>query len=304
MKAPEHKRISFALSFIQGFGGGLLGGFAYMVLFLSQQSIHSLNLAILVTPYFLITGIFVGSIGAMFMWGIQRLTGVRLGARARVGVASIVSTSLVAFGVLYLEIREDEITSFLMVALSMAIPVALLVGSRVKPWEFFTFGTIAVGEVDHRSGSRSICGTLGSLPLRFLGIGTTAYILLKIISNLQPIDNLLQAQVAFILLAFFAAYPAYSAYVTFRSPRKVSLCAIAVVLNAPIALIGLFSYHIYTNSYWIHDTPPITSILCGSFVVAWLIFLVARLNAKIDSEYGERICELPSLEQTVLSAHT
>ena len=80
-----------------------------------------------------------------------------------------------------------------MLALSMETPVALLFGSRVKPWELFTFGSIAVGEVNHRSGSKSILGTLGSLPLRFLGIGTTAYILLSIISELQPINTLLEA---------------------------------------------------------------------------------------------------------------
>jgi len=284
MKTLEEKRIKFALSIMQGFAGGMLGGFAYFVISFSQTGGKNFNYAISFLPVFLVTFALLGCIKATIMWSFYRAIGRTLPALARISTSTFLSPLVLAFIALYFGFEENQIADFLVPILSLVIPVALIVGSSVKPWALFTFGSIVVGEVDHRSGSRSIFGTLGSLPLRFLGIGTTAYILLRIIDELQPVSTILQAQGAVILLAFLGAYPAFSAYITFRSPRKVSLCAIGVVLNAPVALIGVFSYRIYISSYWLHDTPPITAIFCGSFVFAWLIFLIARLNAKINSE--------------------
>jgi len=284
MKTLEEKRIKFALSIMQGFAGGMLGGFTYFVISFSQTGGKNFNYAISFLPVFLVTFALLGCIKATIMWSFYRAIGRTLPALARISTSTFLSPLVLAFIALYFGFEENQIADFLVPILSLVIPVALIVGSSVKPWALFTFGSIVVGEVDHRSGSRSIFGTLGSLPLRFLGIGTTAYILLRIIDEIQPVSSILQTQGTVILLAFLGAYPAFSAYITFRSPRKVSLCAIAVVLNAPVALIGVFSYRIYISSYWLHDTPPITAIFCSSFVFAWLIFLIARLNAKINSE--------------------
>ena len=106
MKLLEPQRISFALSIIQGFGGGLLGGFAYLVLLFSQGDGHSLSKAIYLAPVYMLAGAIVGLIKATIMWGIYRLTGIRLRAIARVSVASIVSTLLVVFAALYFELSE------------------------------------------------------------------------------------------------------------------------------------------------------------------------------------------------------
>jgi hypothetical protein len=121
------------------------------------------------------------------------------------------------------------------------------------------------------------------------------------IADMQPVDSINKIVGLFLGSAIVGAYPAFSAFVTFRSPRKVVLTALGVIFNTPIALIGLFSYANYDKANWLGELPLIISEWCGSFVIAWMIFLIARLTVKIQ---GERTCESPSLEQTVLSAHT
>ena len=287
MKNSEDKKIRFGLSIIQGFAGGMLGGFAYFVLSYSQGGGKNLNYAISFLPVFLVTFAILGCIKAGIMWSVYRAIGRTPAALARVSISTFLSPIVLAFTALYFAFEEDQIAALLLPTLSLAIPVALMVGSKVKPWELFTFGSIAVGEVDHRVGSRSILATIGSLPLRFLGIGVTTFILLNTICEMQPIKNLQTVVWTNFLLIILSAYPSFSTYITFRSPRKVTLCAITVVLNTPVALIGLVSYRIYREAYWVGYERLIFSQICGLFVAAWLIFLVARLSVNISEPIPE-----------------
>jgi len=287
MKNSEDKKIRFGLSIIQGFAGGMLGGFAYFVLSYSQGGGKNLNYAISFLPVFLVTFAILGCIKAGIMWSVYRAIGRTPAALARLSISTSLSPILLAFAALYFAFEEDQIAVLLLPTLSLAIPVALMVGSSVKPWELFTFGSIAVGEVDHRVGSRSILAIVGSLPLRFLGIGVTIYLLLSTISERQPINSLPKFVTTLLLVALYGVYPSFSAYVTFRSPRKVTLCAITVVLNTPVALVGLLSYRIYRDAYWVGYERLIFSQVCGLFVAAWLIFLVARLSVNISEPIPE-----------------
>lgn len=296
MKNSEDKKIRFGLSIIQGFAGGMLGGFAYFVVSFSQGGGKNVNFAISFIPYFLLTFGFLGSIKATIMWVVYRLIGTTVGALARVSISTIIWTLVVAFGGLYFEFSEEQFSSFLIPSLSLGIPVALMVGSRVKPWEFFTFGSIAAGEVDQRVGSRSILATVGSLPLRFLGIGVSVLFLIHLIADVRPLNTIDKIVKVILFFALYGAYPMFSAYVTFRSPRKMVLTAFGVMLNAPIALLGLFSYSIYSKAYWLGDTPLIVSRYCAVFVIAWLIFLIARLSANIDPSASLSIIDRKSIE--------
>lgn len=308
MKFSEHKKFSFALCLIQGFAGGVLGGFTYLIVSFREGTGTDLSLAIEIAPWFLLAGSILGSIKATVMWGFFRLIGRPLSAFARVAISSIVSTLIVAFPGLYFDFSEDQLTGLLVLALSLGTPVALMVGSSVKPWQLFTFGSIAAGEVDHRTGSRSIFGTIGSLPLRFLGIGMTAYLLLRLVCEMQPVNTVPKVVKTILLFAVWGVYPAFSAYVTFRSPRKIVLVAIAVIINSPVALMGLFFYSINSKAYWLGDTPLIISMICGSFVVAWLIFLVARLSVRISPDVSlsiitnKSIAAAPNLDHECLGS--
>jgi hypothetical protein len=337
MKTSKHQKIRFGLSIIQGFAGGMLGGFAYLVLSLSQGGGKNLNSAISVLPYFFVTFAILGSIKATIMWIIYRVIDRTPRALVRASISTIISTVLLAFAGVYFQFGENEITSFLLPTLCLGTLVALMVGSSVKPWQLFTFGSIAAGELDQRVGSRNILATLASFPLRFLGIGITVLFLLYVISEMQPVNTFNKIVGTILLFALIGAYPAFSAYVTFRSPRKIVLTALGVITNTPIALLGLFAYGNYSRASWLGEAPLIFSQFCGSFVVAWMIFLIARLSVNVSpspsprsnksiadarnldreclgsrfAEWqqrpayrGERTCESPSLEQTVLSAHT
>ena len=278
MKNSEDKKIRFGLSIIQGFAGGMLGGLAYFVVSFSQAGGRNFNYAISFLPVFLVTFAILGCVKATIMWSVYRAIGRTLPALARVSTSTFLSPIVLAFTALYFEFEEDQIAGLLIPTLSLGIPVALMVGSSVKPWELFTFGSIAAGEVDHRTGSRSILATLATLPLRFLGIGVTVFLLLYKISEVQPLNTFNKFLETILFFVLYGAYPAFSAYVTFRSPRKIVLTAFAVIINVPIALLGMFFYGLHSKAYGVDEGMLIISEFCGLFVAAWIIFLVARLS--------------------------
>jgi hypothetical protein len=306
MNNAEPKKIRFGLSIIQGFAGGMLGGYAYLVLCFSQTRENELNSAFSMLPTFLLTFAIAGCFKATLMWCIYRLLGKTLPPLARLATATFLSPLVLVLTIFYFEFSVLAI--FLIPVLCLGVPVALLVGSGVKPWELFTFGSIAAGEVDHRVGSRNFFATIGSLPLRFLGIATVGLVLLSLTSGMRPLDSVNQIFAAFLAFLFFGAYPGFSAYVTFRSPRKIVLAACGVIFNIPIALIGLYLYSYYDKPNWLGEFPLFISALCGSFLIAWLIFLVARLTVKIGPAQSlsvsnnKSIADAPSLDHKCLGS--
>lgn len=307
MNNSEPENIRFGLSIIQGFAGGMLGGYAYLVVCFSQSRGNDLDSAISVLPTYLLTFAIAGCLKAAFMWCIYRSLGRTLPPLARLATATFLSPLVLVLTILYFEF--SLLSLVLIPVLCLGIPVSLIVGSSVKPWELFTFGSIAAGEVDRRVGSRNILATIGSLPLRFLGIGTVALVLLSLVFGMRPLDTVNQIVATFLALLFFAAYPAFSAYVTFRSPRKVVLAACGVIFNIPIALIGLFCYRIYGTPNWLgREFPLMISALCGSYLVAWLILLVARLSVRVSPDpsltisSNKSIADAPNLDHQCLGS--
>jgi branched-subunit amino acid ABC-type transport system permease component len=112
----------------------------------------------------------------------------------------------------------------------------------------------------------------------------------------------------FLFFVIVGAYPFFSAFVTFRSPRKTVLLACGVIFNIPIALIGLFYYGLYDKAYWLGELPRVISAFCGSFIVAWMIFLVARLSVRIkpapsqELSNNKSIADAPSLGHQCLGS--
>jgi hypothetical protein len=268
---------------MQGLLGGVLGGFVAGliggIVWGTDDFWPALNLAYIAVY----TGGIVGVIKSPLIWGAYRLSGVRMTAITRVTATSIVTSLLLALIGRQYEFDEKFLVGCLVWALTVGIPVALLVGSSVKPWELFTFGSIAAGDgSDRRLGSRSILRTLCTFPLRFLSIGTILFWLLCLVPHARDIHPPREILGAFLFFLLVAVYPFFSAFVTFRSPRKTVLLACGVILNIPIALIGLFCYGIYDKAYWLGEFQLLVSVLCGSFLAAWLIFLIARLSVTIN----------------------
>lgn len=294
---------------MQGLLGGVLGGFFTALVggiaWRANDFWPELNLACIAVY----TGAIVGVIKSMLMGGAYYLTNIRLTAARRVSATSIGTALLLAIIGRQFEFDEGFLVGCLVWALSVGIPVALLVGSSVKPWELFTFGSIAAGDAfDRRSGSRSILRTLCIFPLRFLSIGTLAMWLLYLVTQASNVHLPGEILGGFLVFVIVGAYPFFSAYVTFRSPRKTVLIACGVILNIPIALIGLFYYGLYDKAYWLGEAPLIISTYCGLFLVAWLIFLVARLSVRINPapfpelSNNKSIADAPSLDHECLGS--
>jgi hypothetical protein len=265
---------------MQGLLGGALGGFvaAYVAAIAWKEDSFVMTLDL--TSLAVFTGGIVGMIKATLMRGLVLLTGIQYRAITRVAATSILTCLCIAVADRQLDFDEKFVRGWLIWAFAVGIPVALLVGSRIKPWEIFTFGSIAAGEVDHRSGSRSVFATLGTLPLRFLSITASVLLLLYLTSEFARVRSINEVLLVLLFLSVVGFYPIVSSYLTFRSPRKIILVVIGVVINFPIALVWLFAFLEYLQD-------PIAKVfiylaISSSFLLAWVLFLIARLGAKLS----------------------
>jgi len=204
---------------------------------------------------------------------------IQLRALARVAVAWVVSALFVGL-LAYIGFEGKFLSGCSIWLAVVGTPIALLVGSRVKPWELFTFGSVAAGEVDQRSGSRSILATLGTLPLRFLNISAIAFMALYAAYEFNTAPNANEVLAMSLFLSVIGSYPLFGAYVTFRSPRKIVLFVLGVIINIPIILVWLLAFRWYLAE---SDELPFQIVaISGAFILAWGIFLIARLGAKLS----------------------
>ena len=257
---------------LQGFAGGALGGFTYVVASVPWVGVADFNLVALLTPFFMFAGAMLGVFKASIMWGFYRLTGIRMGALARVAVASIGAFALAAFFNFHFE--STDLANWLIITLSPAIPTALFVGSSIKPWELFTFGSIVVdGE---RVGSKSVLATLGTLPLRFVNLIVLAVLILRYSCGTPKWEPFVSPELDGVTFVYPLIYLAVSAYLTFRSPRKVILPPLGLLLN----LYGFYAFVLFFSHTRTHWTKGwMVSAIFITFFIAWVVFLVARLAA-------------------------
>lgn len=261
----------------QGLAGGMLAGFGFIfakILWTDRPDFTFM----LATPLAMTAGATAGVIQASIIWALYRFIGIKMGLKERI-VLTFVSIRLVT---MFLGLRWEFGDQSLFVvgvglALLIGLPIALLVGSGVKPWELFTFGSIVTGSVafERRAGSYSVLGTLGTLPLRFLSIVALAAWLLFVSSQREIGAG--PAGAVFALLVP-ASYPALSAYLTFRSPHKAVLVWLGILMNFPIFVLALAPSRLYF-SFWFGGVLSYLPGIGTAFLIAWAIFLIARLTA-------------------------
>jgi|GEM_PF-2305386 len=266
---------------MQGLLGGVLGGFiaalAATIAWGEDKFLMTLDL----TSLAVFTGGSIGMIKATLMWGVVRLTGIQYRAVTRVAATTILAFVSIAVIGRQVDFDGGFLRGCLIWTLSVGISVALLVGSRVKPWKLFTFGSIAAGDVDQRSRLRKIVATLGTLPLRFGSIVAIALLLLYAaeFTRETTIDNVLAISF-YLSVALF--YPLFSAYVSFRSPRKIVLFGLGVVINIPMILLTVLGFRAYLERPQYGEQAFLFAMIFSSFLGAWVIFLIARLGAKLS----------------------
>ena len=259
----------------QGWLGGILTGYVYMVAYCLSNPTESTDVLIF-SPWFLLLGTIIGVFKSIIMWMPYRVFRFQMRAVTRVAITSSL-TVLVAFGLARIDghFEESNLIRWLLTWLIAGLPTAVLIGSNVKPWNLFTFGVLA-GE-----RRRSVLGTLGTLPLRFLSLLTLAaaflYCCSQLGSEMPPYEFIL----AFCILM---AYLLFTAYATFRSPQKVILGIAGLVANIPIAVIGYFAFVTHLTKSGTDETALYISALCAMLVTAWAVFLAARLTVPASIE--------------------
>jgi len=284
--------------FFQGLAGGLLGGFL-LIAGLTLWSDHpSRDWLMFLTPFYLITVGTIGIVQAALIWGTYRLTRIQLGVPARLAI-TIFCIGLVSFLIALKQenVNERNFAIGAGVTFLIFLPVALLVGSSIKPWELFTFGSIANGKNANRSGSRSVLATFGTLPLRFMSILALCFWILTNACEREPTD-VYDARwgVAYafpkidismaLILGLPVIYLLFSIYVSFRSPRKVVILISGLVINIPLVFIAFYSNYshvIYIQGNWWSEAFFMIKSGCTWFLIAWGIFLASRLSVRLNN---------------------
>ena len=255
---------------LQGWLGGVLAAFVYVVALAVWDEYLKFDEALIVAVYLTILTTFLGVIKATIMWAPYRLLKVQPRHAVRVIVASL-ATGLFAFatGYGFGTRRPNDMAAWMITLLLGGLPTAILIGSSVKPWELFTFGSIG-GEK-----RRSVLGTLGTLPLRLMSLFCLAlWILFYVCQHLKwTVGN-----VAILLVPI--AYLSFSAYVTFRSPGKTILLASGLIVNLVIACFSILAHlnHPYADA--VPTSLRSLSEIWAVFLIAWGVFLATRLSAR------------------------
>ena len=264
--------------FFQGLAGGMLAGFIFVVTVSLLEEHPRIQWIVPLTPIYMIMGSILGVMKGSLMWGTYRLTGIRLRAAARVAITSA-CVGLIAWAIALKNGIADErqFAIFIGIALLTALPVALLVGSGVKPWELFTFGSIANDKNRNRTGSKSVLASLGALPLRFLSIMWLGLWILDFTCDRRRELGLLNAAVVF---AVPLIYLLFSTYVSFRSPAKIMLLVTGLAINIPVGLIAFYSDTMQAKVHLLGEGPSLLIRSCNWFLIAWGIFLIARLTVR------------------------
>jgi hypothetical protein len=266
---------------LQGGFGGIVAGLVYVAAMCFWDEHFNFTDALFVSPYFSILGSVAGVFKSILMWVPYRLTKIQVRPATRVMITTT-GTGVLAFLLAYkfgygLE-RPNDTAAWVLTLLAGGLPTAILVGSRVKPWELFTFGSIAVGDsrTGGRVGSKSVLATLATLPLRFLSLLTLAVWILAGACKFDPTQGFIGPAIVF-FVPFI--YLLYSAYVTFKSPHRVLLLVSCIAVNLPMGLITCYAYIIKPGSYLFTEALPYVCGIGSALLLAWAIFLVARLTA-------------------------
>jgi hypothetical protein len=254
----------------QGALGGILAAVVYTAAMCLWNEYTKLIDALFICAFLSFPTTIAGAIKSIIMWAPYGLTRCRLRAITRVVVTCII-TSLLALNAALLAgyQRQEDLAAWTLTCLLAGLPTAMLVGSRVKPWNLFTFGTLAGVR------RRSVWGTLGTLPLRWMSLLALVVWCLYFACHISEQTERLYFSLAFVAVA---TYLALTVYLTLRSPDNVLLVAAAVVANVPLIAIGYFGLVVHKFNPAVGDEAFYISVLCGSFVAAWVVFLAARLT--------------------------
>lgn len=250
--------------FAQGVVGGAIGGYVYVLLITLWQVDAPLWMVLSSTLLCMELGSIIGVIEAMVIRALYLLMGIQMAAATRVSVASVVAALSVGLIDIQYKVSENDLTVWLIMTLSFAVPPALMIDSDIRLSKLFTSG----------SGADP-----GALPLRFLSLGVTALWLLLLAQQARtPLFGALA-----ILGWLPLLYMGMSAFLTFTSPPRLLLLILGIGGNLPVVLCSWVFFSEYFFFYG-PDWLLILAAICWAFLISWAIFLIARLSVAKLSE--------------------
>ena len=284
---------------LQGFVGGMLTGFLFIIAVMIALP-HPTNILVViyVFPMMGITGV-LGLIKSLPLGATYHVLGIRMRAPVRMA-ASTISLTLFASYFSYTQFDDDPwlLPTIAGWCFLISLPTALLVGSRVRPWDIFTYWRVTFRKhgIKERLASSGILAIGGVLPLRLLSLGALVT-WIAVTAASWPIGEK-EFSVRVLLYVVPITYFAVSAYLTFSSPSQYVLLAIGLLVNIPISYLSLFGYTIFPEGYWEHETPTNLGIAYTIFISAWVAFVTTRFivepkdfvaeNASVTLEVGDK----------------
>ena len=267
---------------LQGLGGGMVMGFVGTLLSMFAFP-GNLNFFLLFyVPQIMGVGGVIGLIAATLLWAIYRFTRLPMRLPVRISVSTFASTLLVSFVGYLLEARDPWLLAiFAGWSFVLSLPVALFVGSQLRPWEIFTYWRVTFWQngIKERLSSSGILAIGGVLPLRLLSLSVFGCWTL-FSAAIWSVDKT-DVTDAITLMLGPIIYLAMSAYLTFSSPGKFVLLAIGLFINLPISYLVFFGHTIFPE-YWKWEVPTILAIADTIFLSAWVAFVATRfiVNAR------------------------
>jgi hypothetical protein len=263
---------------LQGFGAGIIAGFVYAAVMV--EGTRDLDNRLLFTVEFMAFHGFVSTVIAILLRFLaRRHTAIKRTPR-RVFVSTLIF-AVVGIGTANFlgKISLDVLKPLLTFIVGGGLTTGLLVGSNVRPWQLFTFGSIAQGQnkVTRRVSSNDLLVVLCCLPLRLVSILCCAFWILLVISVIRsPRVFIRNEDLGWI--ALFTIIPILyfggSAYLTFRSPRKALLMLLCIALSSPVTFLLIvmgneIAEHRFADYF-------IQIVIFFGFLLPWVLFLMAR----------------------------
>jgi hypothetical protein len=240
---------------------------------------HNVYALIFLLPFIiLLTMPITGFIGGVL--GLVRLISPKLPGRLVVGLGVAYVIGLCFESMFF----PEEFLSPIEFAICFGTPTAFLVGSEIRLWRVFTFGTVNInnGRRSFRETSSNVFVLLGSLPLRLLNLSLLVVIILTGPALARDSYRAFRQEKAwFIGIAiaiFLICYLISGIYLSYRTPRSSLLMSIVTLLNAPQIGLAIWLY----SKRNIEIEGPFflaAAVVTMFYVMIWGLCLVSRIVA-------------------------
>ena len=273
-KKTDQKAIWTFLS--QGAVGGAFTYFSLLVfIILLYREIYDPLVPLLFLTFFLLCGLVFGAATGLFVWLPERLFKRRFTFVARTAFA-MAGTSLLTIAFLYLTDARDYESALswrLGLICGVGLTVGLATGSLVRPCRLLVFGA------ETRYADRNPASWL-SIPFGFLLRAASVLGLFEALAAMavwvgdrighRPPSAPPEQLPAIVLVVF---YFAASSYFSLRTPRRVFLPPIVILLNVPLA--GLIVY--------LRQIGPLAELILSYILLAiiclWVVYTLGRMSA-------------------------